>query len=62
MRQSAHLHTLQLGGASTSGETVAERRAALDLAGAFELGAALPIAHGGLFGRRLQSYIDERGL
>lgn len=62
MRQSAHLNALQLGGAISGGASVAERRAALDLAGAFDLGTALPIASDGLFGQRLQAYIDERGL
>jgi hypothetical protein len=61
-RQSAHLNALQLGGATFVGVSVAERRAALDLAGAFDLGMALPIGRAGLFGRRLQSYVDERGL
>jgi hypothetical protein len=61
-RQSAHLNTLQMNGATTTGASAAERRASLDLAGAFDLGNALPIAHSGLFGRRLQAYIDERGL
>jgi hypothetical protein len=61
-RQSAHLNTLQLSGATTTGTSVAERRASLDLAGAFDLGGVLPIAHSGLFGRRLQAFIEERGL
>jgi len=61
-RQGGHLNALRLGGAIWSGESVAERRASLDLAGAFTLGGPLPIAHTGLFGRRLQAYIDERGL
>jgi MoxR-like ATPase len=62
MRQEAHLNALVLSGAVAEGATVAARRAALDLSGAFELGPALPIDEKGLFGRRLQAYIDERGL
>lgn len=61
-RQSAHLSTLVLSGAIAMGDSVAARRNALDLSGAFDLDAALPIGHAGLFGRRLQSYIEERGL
>jgi 5-methylcytosine-specific restriction enzyme B len=61
-RQSAHLNTLQLAGATTKGASVTERRASLDLSGAFVLGAALLIPPDGLFGRRLQAYVDERGL
>src|SRR5262249_12781055 len=61
-RQSAHLNALQLGGATTSGRSIVDRRASLDLSGAFVLGAGLPITPTGLFGRRLQTYIDERGL
>ena len=61
-RQSAHLNTLQLAGATAKGVSVTERRASLDLSGAFVLGAALIIPPDGLFGRRLQAYVDERGL
>ena len=61
-RQSAHLNTLQLAGAAAAGASVADRRGALDLAGAFDLGTALPLAETGLFGRRLRAYVDERGL
>lgn len=62
MRQDAHLNTLVFGGATAAGASTAERRAALDLSGAFELGTPLPITRHGLFGRRLQSFVDERGL
>src|SRR5262249_13542121 len=61
-RQSAHLNALQLAGATTTGASVAERRATLELSGAFVLGSPLPTAPDGLFGRRLQVYVDERGL
>ena len=61
-RQGAHLNALQLAGATSAGTTIADRRASLDLGGAFALGDALPIRPDGLFGRRLRAYIDERGL
>jgi hypothetical protein len=62
MRQDAHLNALVLGGASAPGSSIVERRASLDLSGAFTLGSPLPIGPHGLFGRRLQSFVDERGL
>jgi 5-methylcytosine-specific restriction enzyme B len=62
MCQEAHLNTLVLAGAVADGASVVARRAALDLTGAFELGSALPLGGNGLFGWRLQSYVDERGL
>jgi hypothetical protein len=46
-RQSAHLNALQLGGAATTGTSVADRRASLDLRGACMVNIALPIASDG---------------